>query len=126
MSVVSNVGAQVDLRLRQGADFGTLLTFTNADGSPVDLTGCALAAQVRKGVGQAQLYASFYLTIETPPTLGLARMSLPAAQSALLPAVPDWLEEGSSYWWDLEMTDATGLISSPLYGKVFVLREITQ
>jgi hypothetical protein len=48
MTNIGNVGAQVDLQLRQGADFLTTLTFKNADGSAVDLSGCALAAQIRR------------------------------------------------------------------------------
>lgn len=126
MSIVSNVGAKLDLRLRQGADFSTTLTFTNSDGSAVDLTGATLAAEIRKGPGMSELLASFVVAICIPATLGTALMSLPAAVSALIPAVPDWLDEGASYWWDLELIDSAGEISCPLYGKVFMLLEITR
>ena len=126
MTTVSNIGARVDLQIRQGADFISTLTFTTATGTPVDLTGCALAAQIRSSATAAVLLATFTVTIEAPPTAGIATLQLPNAQSAAIPTVPNWADESACCWWDLELTDAAGNISSPLYGKVNVMPEITQ
>jgi len=123
---VSNIGAQVNLQLRQGANFSTTLTFTNPDSSPTDLTGCVLSAQIRRNPReQMQPVASFTLTIATPAS-GVAIMALPAAATAQLDCGDTLDDPASQYVWDLEFTNAAGNVSSPLYGAVQIFREVTR
>jgi hypothetical protein len=124
MTVLSNVGTQTDLLIRQGADFLTTLTFTNPDTTPVNLTGCTLAAQLRRTPRAASVMATFALSI-TNPTGGIATMGLSAATTAALTCGDNATDSLSSYWWDLKLVDSTGKISSPLNGNVQVFREIT-
>jgi hypothetical protein len=124
---ITNVGVEVDLKLRQGADFATTLTFTNADGSVVDLTGCMLAAQIRRRPrDNAPAVASFALSIASPATLGTASMSMSAATTARIVCGDSIDDDASKYVWDLELTDANGLVSSPLHGKLYLFREVTR
>ena len=127
VNAIGNVGARVDLALRQGADFATTLTFTNSDGSTVDLTGCELAAQLRRSPrSPAPADAVFTVAINAPATAGIATMSLPAAASAPLVCGNEPSDPASRYFWDLQLTDAGGLISAPLFGAVTVYPEITR
>lgn len=126
MTAISNVGAQVNLSVRQGADFITQLTFTNPDGSAVDLTGCELVAQIRRNINDVTPAAAFTFAIAAPTT-GIAVMSMAAAITATLVCGPAGLSDPlSQYVWDLELVNSSGAISSPLYGNVQVFREVTR
>jgi hypothetical protein len=115
----------VDLVIRQGADFLTTLTFTNPDASAVDLTGCRLAAQIRKKPRDVASVANFTFVVATPTT-GVATMSMAAAVTATILCGDSLQDPASEYHWDLELTDSLGKISSPLHGKVSVFREVTR
>jgi len=123
---ISNLGARVDLQLRTDSDFKTQITFTNADGTPVNLTGCALAAQLRKLPQDLEPVASFVVAILAPATGGLASLAMPAAVTALIPCGQSLMEEASRYAWDLQLIDATGAISAPLYGTVRIAAGVTR
>jgi hypothetical protein len=123
---ISNVGADVDLFIQQGADFASQLTFQNPDASPVNLTGCTLAAMLRRRGLETQLVANFTVLVFAPATAGIATLSLSAAQTAILkcgetPADPDF-----QYVWDLKFVDSGGKASIPLRGAVMVLRSVTR
>lgn len=125
--LVSNIGAVVNLAIAQATDFGPVtLTFTNPDGTPVDLTGVTLAADLALPATPRTPVATFTLTITSPPTAGIALMSMPDATTATLSAqaYPGDTSQGN-YVWDLKMTSAGGLVSRPLYGQVTVWREVT-
>jgi hypothetical protein len=113
-SEVGNIGTCVPLQIRVGADFSCLLTFTNPDGTPTDLTGSALAAQLWIN----GLLAGTFTVLSTVPTLGTAELSLPAAVSLALPPVPLFPNEITAPRWVLALRDASGEISSLLYGPV--------
>ena len=126
-SVISNIGAQVNMTLRHGADFQTTLTFTNPDGSPVNLTGCTLAAQIRQlPLAQIPPLAFFTCVVAADPTKGLATMSLPGIVSETLTVGASLTNPLSQYSWDLTLTDALGRVSCPLYGQVSFYRDVTR
>ena len=124
MGAVSNIGPQIDLTLRQGADFGPMtLTFT-AGGAPVDLTGCTLAAQLRKtALGAA--HASFEVDV-TDPTNGVATLSMESGLTRGLSAGETMDDPKSQYVWDLKLLDSLGRVSTPLWGNVTVFRLVTR
>jgi hypothetical protein len=123
MMPVSNIGTRVPLKIRRGADFLCLLTFTNPDGTPIDLTGSSLAAGIWIN---GQNVASFGFAVNNlqsvlgpPPALiTTASMSLAAAASLAIPPVPDYTDDDSCAWWGLSLTDSTGKVSSLLYGPL--------
>jgi len=127
MIASGNVGAQFDFGLQQGADFSTTLTFLNSDGSAVDLTGCQLAAQLRRMPrSPAAPDAVFTVVITAPASAGIAAISMPAATSAALVCGNGPEDPLSRYFWDLKLIDSGGAASVPLRGKVTVYAEVTR
>jgi hypothetical protein len=126
MAMLSNVGQKVDFQIRQGSDFGPVkLTFTNPDGTPVNLTGATLQAQIRKNVSDATQAASFTFNIVNAAQ-GIASMKLTSFQTAALQPGATIDDPGGRYIWDMELVDSSGSISSPMYGDLQVMREVTR
>lgn len=124
MQVLSNYGAQLNLAIAQGTDFGPVtLTFTNPDTTPLNLTGCTLAAAL-KSQPLGPVVEPFTMTI-TDPTHGVATLFMPAATTAALTCGPSPFDVASVYQWDMKLTDASGDVSRPLWGTASVLRSIT-
>jgi len=125
--LVSNLGAVVNLAIAQGTDFGPVtLTFTDSTGAPIDLTGASLAADLALPTSPGTSVASFTLAIQSPPTAGIALMSMPDSVTATLTA-QNYLGDTTSgtYVWDLKLTSEGGSVSRPLFGNVTVWREVT-
>jgi hypothetical protein len=126
MTRISNVGAKFDFAMRQGADLLLSLTFTNADGSPYDLTYSALSAQMRKLPGDISP-AGVFSFASSVPTSGVTAMSMAASLTALVTCGPTLLDPLSQYIWDMEDKNTqTGIIWSPLQGVISVFREVTK
>ena len=124
MQTVSNIGGAVTLQVAQGTTFGPVaLTFTNPDGTPVNLTGAALAMEIRK-TPSTPVLASATLII-TNAAAGLAAMTLPDSVTSALQAGPNLGDPASQYVWDLKLTDASGYVSRPMYGPMQIWREVT-
>jgi hypothetical protein len=121
---VSNIGCQYNLIMRRGADFIVpSITFQNADLSPVDLTGCTFAAEMRRTGLSADVALQFTVTPVDLPH-GIIRMSVAAAATASVTCGETQFDLSSQYVWDMRMTDANGIISTPLWGTVNVLRQV--
>jgi hypothetical protein len=123
---LSNTGAAVDLLIQQGADFQTQLTFTNADNSPLDLTGYTLSSLVRRRGLEAQTIATFVVEAQSPPTAGIATIGLPKAQTAAIACGETPADVDFQYVWDLKLVDGDGNVSVPLYGAVTIQRSVTR
>lgn len=123
--VISNIGTHVDLDLRAGSDFKATIAFTNADGTPVDLTGTLLSAALRKYPLDETPVASFVVTVPTPAA-GLATLSLTDEETAALPCGNTLRDDASRYHWDLKFVDAAGNVSSPMFGRVRVAAGVTR
>lgn len=124
--VLGNIGERIDLRIRQGADFGPVrATMTNPDASPVNLTGCTLRGMVKKKPSDAQPAATFVVTV-TDALAGQFAFTLPHAATFSLKAGARIDAPESAYVWDLEMEDSLGRVVPLYYGDVQVLREVTR
>lgn len=88
MSVFSD-----DLTFRLGEAFpGTVLTITDADGDPSDLTGVALTLVVRELAGGTDLL-TVTLTVDADPTTGLATLpGIPATGAESVANLADYSE----------------------------------
>jgi hypothetical protein len=126
VTAISNVGAEVDLALQQGADFATTLTFQNQDATPVDLTGCALMAVIRRRGLDKTPVAAFALVINSPPSAGIAAMTMARSVSLGLPCGETPADPLYQFVWDLKLTDSAGKVSVPLFGAVTVQREVSR
>lgn len=124
--VLGNIGERIDLRIRQGADFGPVRgTMTNPDGSPVNLTGCTLRGMVKKKPSDTLPAATFAVTV-TDALAGRYEFTLPNTATFNLKAGPRIDAPESAYVWDMEMLDSQGRVVPLYYGDVQVLREITR
>lgn len=84
----------------------------DAKSMPVDLSGAAVLAQIRTGVG-GTVQATPATTVTLP---NLINMVLTAVETGSLAAGV----------WDLEITYASGDVATPLRGRVMVQQDITR
>jgi hypothetical protein len=121
---ISNIGGQWDIVLSRGSDFvQPSIAFQNADGTPVDLTGCRFVAEMRK----TGLSVSVALTFAVEPVdleHGVIKMSAAAADTALLACGESMFDPASMYVWGMYMLDANDLKSTTLFGNVNVMRQV--
>jgi hypothetical protein len=69
------MSVELNLVIEQGADFSTIITVAEDDGTPKDLTDYTFDAAIRRTYSSTTSYA---LTVEAddPPTLGVIRLSM--------------------------------------------------
>lgn len=120
---VNGAGA-INIECKQGQTFSLLVTYTDSEGNPVDLTGQDIRAQVRKTPRAAGFVLGFttensesdgvWIQIVGDPTDGQFRMRATAAAMRLVPA--------RVYVWDLEIGDSDPLLE----GDFEVTPEVTR
>lgn len=103
--------ATTDLYLYAGDDLELTLTVTDSTGAPQDLTGYTAAAQIR-GTADAPLAADFTATI----LANVVTLTMDGAGTAALPV------KGV---WDVEITSATGAVTTLAGGRVAVTADVT-
>jgi hypothetical protein len=105
-----------DLSIYQGDDYQAMVNVVNADGTPADITGYSVAAQIRRKVADAASTVDAELVTEVEsPTI---KLFLGHEKTVQLSGV---------YAWDLQLTEtATGFITTILTGKVTILQEVTR
>lgn len=110
MATVSN------LYLDQGSDFSSIITLTNQDSTPLNLTGFTVKSQFRKSYQSSaavSFVASVYSAVE-----GKVRLQLPAEASSAVQA--------GRYLYDIEVTSPLGERKRVLEGIVIITPEITR
>lgn len=126
MPEIGNIGAKVDLLIRQGGTFVVSLILQNQDGSPVDLAGATLVSQIRRrALDPDPVVETFNITI-TNAAAGMANLLLTDDETAALVAGEKRTDPISQYVWDLELIDTLGATMPLLYGDVTVFREVTR
>jgi len=120
-------GAQLDLLVKQGATLGpNATTLLDGTGSPIDITGCTVRAQIRLTPDAVTAAATAVCTLVTPAA-GTFTWSFTAAETtALTCSVVDENEPESLYYWDMELLKADSTVVPLLFGDVRVFREITK
>lgn len=124
--VLNNWGAALDLEIRRGASFFFDLQLTLDDGTPLDITGATVAAQIKKSrTSKLPPMASFVCSV-TDYVLGKVHFELSPEDTEALPVAdcPDSCL--SSCQWDAAMTDGAGTVIPLFYGSVDILAEVTQ
>ena len=126
MATLGYIGEKLDLLIRQGATLGPFQgAMTNPDGTPVDLSGCVLRAQIRKKALDPAVVTPVTVTI-TDPLSGQYVFGLSAELTAAIVAGESIKDPTSKYVWDMEMVDASGQVLPLYYGDVSVFREVTR
>lgn len=110
----------VALTIDQGADLDRLLTWTDSDGTPIDLTGWAARMEIRSKPG-GSLYAAFD-TDDGSIVLGDAAGTIRITASAATTSAWTWARGV----YDLELTDGAGKVTRLIQGSVTLTPEVTQ
>lgn len=115
-----NIGLELNLRIKQGADFTIDVECTQND-LPFDLSPYSHVARLRK--------RPFATPVQTfvcsSPVVGTLRFHMDQATTALLKCGPNLDDPASSYVWDHEMILISSGVKIPgFYGDVSVFRDI--
>lgn len=104
------------LLIKQGDDFTKTLTITEGDAA-VNITGCTLTFHLRApGADDDAIDPAPTLTL-TDAANGVATLALTDTQTAALTA-------GLTMRYEVEMTDGTGLVTTPVEGLALVLGDV--
>ena len=126
VSPIGNTGSRLDLRIRQGGTFEFSIALKNPDGTPINLTGATLSAQIRRtGLAPNPAVATFAIVV-TSAVNGQASLSLTDAITAVITCGETETEKASRYVWDLELLDSAARVVPLLFGDVAVFREVTR
>lgn len=121
-------GGELNLLIRQGATLGPFnTTVLEQDGTPIDLTGGEVRAEIRKTAFSPPLaYVTFTFTL-TDPSNGVFTWELADTVTEQIPCDEDSeTAADSTYVWDLEVETAGGKVYPVFYGVVNVFREVTK
>lgn len=110
-TVIGQLPARADLVVYQGDDIFVHVTVDDTV-TPIDLTTYTARAEIRSAPG-GTLVAAFTATILDATTV---RLHLPHTESAKL--------TGNAVW-DVQITDAAGLITTITCGTVTVMKQVT-
>ena len=104
-----------NLELYQGDDFAAVVTVTNADNTPADITGYTALSHIRRAVADADpvIVATLSTTVDSPEI----NLSLTADQTEPLQG---------QYVWDLQLTGPSAEVMTIMRGKVMVTAEVTR
>ncbi|HXA25579.1 MAG TPA: hypothetical protein VNW90_25150 [Acetobacteraceae bacterium] len=108
---------QQDITVFQGDNWAAMVTVSNPDRTPADLTGYTAKAQMREGIADQSWFvaAEFTCAVVLP---NLISLSLTSDQTTLL--------RQSAYLWDLQVVSPAGIVSTLLGGAVQILFEVTR
>jgi hypothetical protein len=112
-----------DLTIDQGADVAVEVRLATINGSPKNLAGYSVAAQIRQTVNSSDSDAiTFTSIVADPASAGIINLSLTNQQTMLLTA--------RRYVYDVEISfedsDANTIIERVLYGNINVNPNVTR
>ncbi len=116
---IGNIGTELALLIKQGADFAVEIDFINEDLTPFDLTPYTPVARLRKKPGETA--TAFTCTTPVP---GRVSVAMSNSLTAGLPSGRFIEDAESSYVWDMEFVDGGGYVIPILFGNVAVWRDI--
>lgn len=117
---LGDLGARLDLVMRQGATFGPLrVHLKQPGGSVVDLTGATLRASVRRRPADPPL-EPISITVQAPPSRGFFSLGLTKEQTERLGNLDQRRYDILKLHWDLELEDANGFVRPMFWGEVQV------
>ena len=117
MAVINAIPPTLDLNIYAGDDVTISLTITAPGGFPYDLTG-TLLAQIRKAHGQEVI--GLFTTNTPDPATGVTHLTLTNDSTRALG------DDGGRHSWDLQLTDAGGIITTLVKGALSTSLDITQ
>ena len=131
LEIVANKDKTLTVVAKQGTTWVLTLTLTNADNSPVDLTGYSARGQIRPSYTSPTVVASFTTSI----TDNVVTCLVPASITANVPAYktsiaiktpPKWEEVQGCYVFDIEIYNTDGYVERVAEGVWYVDPEVTR
>ena len=110
MAAISNIF------IDQGTDFSVTVDVTDANGSPLNLSGYTAASQIRKSYASSSASATFTTSISA--SSGQVTMSLTDTQTSGLAA--------GRYLYDLNITSSANVTTRVVEGQVIVTPGVTR
>tara|TARA_X000000950_G_scaffold127347_1_gene159261 strand:- start:2198 stop:2530 length:333 start_codon:yes stop_codon:yes gene_type:complete len=110
MAAISNIF------IDQGTDFSVTVDVTDANGSPLNLSGYTAASQIRKSYASSSASATFTTSISA--SSGQVTMSLTDTQTSGLAA--------GRYLYDLNITSSASVTTRVVEGQVIVTPGVTR
>lgn len=109
-----------DINAEQGATLRRVVTWRDQTTTPVPLTGYTAKLQVRKSLDAATTLLSLthLAGLSLGTTTGTITILVTAAVMSQIPA--------GSFYYDLELTSASGEVTRLLQGRFNVSREVTR
>ena len=112
-----------DLAIEQGATFKVIFQWTDANNTPINITGYSARSQIRPTIESATVMvdatiANGKLSIVNPATDGKVQLLLSATDTAALAS-------GTAVW-DLELVAGDGTVTRLLQGSVTISPEVTR
>lgn len=102
--------AQLDLDISIQRDFVYELPFTDEADNPTNLTGYTFKAQIREATAKASVKIADFVIDTTDVATGIIVLTL---TDTITGAITQ-----SAGYWDLILTDPTGLVQTYLFGDV--------
>jgi hypothetical protein len=109
-----------NIEAEQGSDYATTVTYTDNNGSPINLAGYTARMQIRKFTGSATPVLTLTNTSGLTITAGTGVIAV-AITAAALAQVP-----AGDYKYDLEVVSGAGSVTKLLGGNFDVTAEVTR
>ncbi len=107
-----------DLDLIRGDDFTKRLTFADADGVAIDLSGWVFTGQVRTEADAADPVLASFSFDTTDAATGVVDASLAAADTATF--------SGRFVVYDIQAVNTAGKTRTYLFGRLNILKDVTR
>lgn len=112
------MGAKANIIIDQGTDYSTVLSVTNDDGTPTNLSGYTAAGQMRKHYTSSAPTATFVITFDSDRTTGLLTVALAKSVTNAIPA--------GRYVYDVEITSSGDKTTRLVEGIATVTPQVTK
>ena len=124
---IINKGKELNLTIRQGATFGPIVcTLKDSTGTPINITGYTVAAQVRKTPFTRKASGFAATCVVVNGAAGQFSFEFEAEDTAKLIVGESENDTDSLYYWDLELIQPDTRVIPVIYGTVKVFREVTK
>ena len=126
MTTLGYIGEKFDLLIKQGSTLGPFsITLSNPDNTPVNLTGAAVRAHLRKRALDSDKVADLQVAM-VDAAAGKFQFGMSDEATANIPAGETLKDAASIYVWDMKLEDASGRVLPLYYGDCKVFREVTR
>jgi len=103
----------LSLSLYTGDSFAMTLTITNPDGTPTNLVGATVAAQIRTNPASSAISGAFRIGIQS----NVITLELLGSDTANLVG---------NFSWDCQLINASGWVQTLVYGPISFTQDVTR